>query len=254
MGKALHCEKINSIIYLLNFIEMTHNLDWLPHNHGELYNLIGKTYFYVTHDPERERMGFAATTPNGKWVVDNLTPHYIKLQVAYLDWAEPETRTKASFVELETVEKAIVPLFRQFYTGMLKNNPLVTDTDLTLMGLPTRSEGRTPVPVPVTWPVGAPDTSTQRRVTIHFADSAHSESKAKPYGVHGAEIRWAVFDSLKEGVSLEELVESSFDTRSPFHLDFKEGDSGKLFYYALRWENTRGDKGPFSRIAHVFIP
>jgi hypothetical protein len=37
-------------------------------------------------------------------------------------------------------------------------------------------------------------------------------------------------------------------------LAFEGHDRGKTLYYALRWENTRGEKGPFSPIAAVIVP
>jgi hypothetical protein len=51
----------------------------------------------------------------------------------------------------------------------------------------------------------------------------------------------------------EELIHSTFSTRSPFRLSFKGTDRGKVLYFALRWDNTRGEKGPWSEILNVII-
>ncbi|AHF94767.1 hypothetical protein OPIT5_26275 [Opitutaceae bacterium TAV5] len=53
---------------------------------------------------------------------------------------------------------------------------------------------------------------------------------------------------------LNDLTRSGFDTRSPFTLNFDENQRGKTVYFALRWENTRGDKGPWSPITHAVVP
>jgi hypothetical protein len=37
-------------------------------------------------------------------------------------------------------------------------------------------------------------------------------------------------------------------------LEFEGHDRGKTLWYAARWENTRGLKGPWSPIESVIIP
>jgi hypothetical protein len=50
------------------------------------------------------------------------------------------------------------------------------------------------------------------------------------------------------------LTHSAFDTRSPLKLQFENDLRGKTLYFAMRWENTRGEKGPWSPIMSVIIP
>jgi hypothetical protein len=52
----------------------------------------------------------------------------------------------------------------------------------------------------------------------------------------------------------DRLSNSAFDTGSPAILIFTGDDSGRTVYLALRWENTRGEKGPWSDIAIVTVP
>jgi hypothetical protein len=52
----------------------------------------------------------------------------------------------------------------------------------------------------------------------------------------------------------DELTHSNVDTNSPFTLSFENDQRGKTVYFALRWENTRGEKGPWSGIASAIIP
>jgi hypothetical protein len=54
--------------------------------------------------------------------------------------------------------------------------------------------------------------------------------------------------------SRAELTQSSFDTHSPFRLTFDENQRGQALYYCLCWENTRGEKGPYSPIEKAIIP
>ena len=133
----------------------------------------------------------------------------------------------------------------------LQSNPKVTADDLRAMGIALPSGSRTPAPVPATYPEFTPDSSVIRRLTVHFRN-AGSDSNAKPKGVHGAEIRWAVLDTPPAGVAT--LANSSFDTRTPFTLEFDDAQRGKTVYFCLRWENTRGEKGPWSEIVSAIVP
>jgi hypothetical protein len=54
--------------------------------------------------------------------------------------------------------------------------------------------------------------------------------------------------------SLKDLVNSSFDTHTSFTFEFRGDERGKTVYFCLRWENTRGQKGPWSKIVNAIIP
>ncbi|MDR1724124.1 MAG: hypothetical protein LBR84_09345 [Tannerella sp.] len=44
------------------------------------------------------------------------------------------------------------------------------------------------------------------------------------------------------------------DAASPITFTFTGEQRGQCFYFALRWKNTRGDKGPWSEIGSAVIP
>jgi hypothetical protein len=211
-------------------------------------------YDYIIKEPQRTRMGFATGTVQGDWFEDVFGPALGALEDAYKAWEDPQTRTQPKEAALRQAKKTFIPIFRQLYNGFLKSSPLVTGEDLDDMDLPGRTQGRTPAPRPSTWPVGRVDLSKPWTVIVHFHDSAgDGKSEAKPDGVHGAEIRWQVFDAPQD-VTFDDLVESSFDTHTPFEINFAEEQRGKYFYYVMRWENTRGEKGSFGRIDNAIIP
>jgi hypothetical protein len=171
--------------------------------------------------------------------------------MAYSKWLDPATRSKLIIDSFIDAEKVFKEAYRQLYMGYLKNNPNVTDTDLEAMGLPKRTSRRKPSPVPTTFPDAVLDTSMPRRIIIHFHDEGKI-TRAKPKGVHGAEIKWVVSDIPVKDI--RKLVNSSFDTCSPFTLEFNDDERGMHLYLALRWENTRGEKGPFGEIITAIIP
>jgi hypothetical protein len=120
------------------------------------------------------------------------------------------------------------------------------------MGIAVPSTTHTPTPVATTYPDFDIDSSTIRRLTIHFYDQGQKTSKAKPAGQHGAEIRWAMRDTPP--ASLKDLTNSSFDTHTPITFEFDESERGKMVFFCLCWENTRGEKGPMSEIQSAIVP
>jgi hypothetical protein len=77
-------------------------------------------------------------------------------------------------------------------------------------------------------------------------------SGAKPPGQHAVEMCWAILDAPPAGP--EELFHSCVDTRSPFRLEFSGHERGNTVYFALRWENSRGEKGPWGEVWNAIIP
>ena len=136
--------------------------------------------------------------------------------------------------------------------GFLKHSPFVTDDDLVAMGFPKRSAGGGGHHHP-------PDTYVETLVVLLGPGvfkikfwNAGSKSKAKPPGTQGAEFGWIISDTPPTDWS--QLKHSSFDTRSPITFTFEGEQRGKTFYFAARWENTNGEKGPWSEIKAVIIP
>jgi hypothetical protein len=140
---------------------------------------------------------------------------------------------------------------RLFIKAYMTYNPKITDDERKVMGLPVHKKGRTPVPIPERYPFFKIDSSVIRRLKIHFYDDAN-ERRQKPDGVHGAEIRWDFSDIPV--VNPDSMTNSGFDTASPYTVEFAGEDRGRMVYFALRWENTRGEKGPWSEIISAIVP
>jgi hypothetical protein len=163
----------------------------------------------------------------------------------------PATRTKVAVQAKNDARKAVKRKARALLKAFVTFNSAVTNADRDAMGLPIYKTGRTPAPVILTVPFAEVMLPSPAVVEIHFRDSEKLK-RAKPAGAHGVEIAWAVRDDPPEDWS--ELVHSSFDTRTPYRLTFDGFQRGKTLYFALRWENTRGEKGPWSEIYNTIIP
>jgi hypothetical protein len=164
----------------------------------------------------------------------------------------PETRTKPAVRDKNDARQSLETSLRQAIREYLTNNHLLTDADRDSLGLPVYKTTRTPAPVADKAPDAEADTSTMAHLAIHFYEAGGKHKKAKPAGQHGAEIGWIISDTPP--ARWDELTHSAIDTNSPFTLAFEHDQRGKTVYFALRWENTRGEKGPWSEIMNAIIP
>jgi hypothetical protein len=172
---------------------------------------------------------------------------------AFENWLNIAERTKTKTAALNSAEKDFTGAYTDLYMGYLKRNPLVTDADLVEMGLPKHSVGgRTPATLPTTMvEVMRLDTSFPATVIIYYRDQ-FEKGIAKPKYVRGAEIAYAVLTAPPADWSL--LTNSAFFTKTPAKLVFTGDKRGKVVYFALRWENSVGEKGPWSVIYNAYIP
>jgi hypothetical protein len=140
---------------------------------------------------------------------------------------------------------------RKYVKEFLEYNSLITDEERLHMGLPVHDPKPTPAPAPVTFPVTTVKLPSPGVVEIHVVDS-ESGRKAKPAGVHGFELKMAMRD--EPATDWAQLTDSLFFTRTPARLSFAGKERGKMLSFAVRWENTRGVKGPWSEIMVAIIP
>jgi hypothetical protein len=169
----------------------------------------------------------------------------------------PATRTPMSVRGKDVAKRVLEKHSRRVVKSYLINNPVLTEEDLTMLGLPVHKTTRAPVPPPTDAVTLELRQLSGNRVEVNFsrisiddADKAHRA--AKPFGVHGAEIRWMISDTPI--LDAEDLTHSSFDTRTPLILEFKGHERGQILYICARWENTTGQKGPWSKIQSAIIP
>jgi hypothetical protein len=191
-----------------------------------------------------------------KWDIPQ--PAYSGLQPLQTEWGvrydaakNPSNRTHVQVIARNEARKGFEDALRIFIKGYVTYNPKITDYERELLGLPVHKKGRTPSPIPKRYPFFKIDSSVIRQLDIYFYDDAN-ERRSKPEGVHGAEIRWDFSDVPV--VDPDSLVRSRFDTASPYTIEFAGEDRGRTVYIALRWENTRGEKGPWSEIMTAIVP
>jgi hypothetical protein len=163
------------------------------------------------------------------------------------------TRSHLTAQAKDVARKDLIPEVRWLEMA-LKSNKKVTIEDLIALNINVKAGGhRTPNEAPTDSVKYNVFVGVIRHILIYFGLTGKKIIlRGKPKGVRGSEVRWAILDH--EPLSIEELHESAFSTKSPFDFEFGEEDRGKIFYFCIRWENTTGKKGPWSEIVAVRIP
>jgi hypothetical protein len=207
---------------------------------------IAQDVIATTASANRQKWGL-----EDKWLDETLLPEKQKWEQAWETYVNPATRnpavTFAKTQQRKTYEKPLRILVKN-----LQSNLHVTPEELQAMGIVIPSPGKRPSPIASDSPDAEVDTSVIGRISIHFFRRGGTHRKGKPDGQRGAEIRWVISETPL--TRWEELIHSEFDTNSPFTLAFENDWRGKTVYFALRWENTRGEKGPWSPITYAIIP
>jgi hypothetical protein len=180
----------------------------------------------------------------------DIDPSMITAYESALTKAQDPNRGKADVLAKNTTRNTLKSATRIFVKAQLEYNPAVTDEDRRRMGLPVHDAKPTPVADPSTLALAAIKLPSPGVVEVSVVDSA-SRRKAKPAGIHGFEFAWAILETPP--ADWEQLSHSSFSTKTSFRLSFSGHDRGKTLYFATRWENTKGVKGPWSEIDSTII-
>ncbi|MDR1551895.1 MAG: hypothetical protein LBS69_00305 [Prevotellaceae bacterium] len=166
--------------------------------------------------------------------------------------AQADSPSKNSIIvaEKNAARKVLVAVVRSL-AGFRLKNPVITDAQRIALGLHVRDTTPTPVPPPTTRPEIDIDVLDVRRLKVVFHDIG-KDSKAKPYGVIGAVILYAVLDAPPTDISA--LNRSLLATRTPHIIEFTEEERGKTVYMTICWQNEKGERGPLSEIESAIVP
>jgi hypothetical protein len=216
--------------------------DFIPHADGAFLEWAKTLLTYAAAHETAFNIPASAVTP----IQVQLTAYETAFETA-----QDPNRGKVDVLNKNEARDALKASLRTFIKAYLMYNPAVSDMDKESMGLPLHDLTRTPVPTPTTIPELELDTSVIRQVTIIFRDNG-SNKRGKPQGVHGIELRWSFLETTP--ASVENLKNSAFDTASPYTFAFDEQDRGKVLYICPRWENNKGEKGPWGEIVKAIVP
>lgn len=156
------------------------------------------------------------------------------------------TRTKTAIDHKDIAKEKITNRLRTIF-GDIPASAL-TPEDRNALNIVERSTSHTPSPVPVTKPLAQVDTSQRLSHTISFINQ--DGTSGKPEGVKGSQIWYKIGTPA---IDPSELSYMATDSASPYKHQFNGEHAGQPVYYWLRWENTRGETGPWSDVVMATI-
>jgi len=169
----------------------------------------------------------------------------------------------AKVKEKNVAKEKLIKALRNFIQGYLARNINVTEGDRVAMGLMIYDDIPTSVPVPVTQVEG---TLTFRGLgLIEIRDMRPAADKPDARAGYGVRIYYGIMgESPSENAADKfrltaapkhgsDLPHSVF-TRKKRHLfDFTK-NRGKAAFFCMRYENSKGEAGPWGKIYEAFIP
>jgi hypothetical protein len=155
-------------------------------------------------------------------------------------------RTKSMIENKDIAKENILTLLRSIYADIPAST--LTIEDRNTLNIAARNTARTPTPVPNTKPIGKIDTSRRLEHVISFTNE--NGSHAKPQGARGCQIWHKIGQPAIDPKELSYLVTS---TASPYIHHFAGEHVGENVHYWLRWENTRGEVGPWSDVVMATV-
>jgi hypothetical protein len=199
----------------------------------------------------------AWSIPDG--ILQDLTAKTAAAQAAF-DLVQSAARTAENTAQCQAAFADLEQCMRNTKNRCFFAPPL-TDPNLISLGLKPKDTVKTPVPVPTSEAeadITFPDFHLIELVKIRRRGLGSSDPRSE----HGVRIHFGVLDERgARGRFLisavpetgEDLPHSVFTRRKKERFDFN-GYSGKTVYFSLRWENTKGEGGPFGPLKHAVIP
>ena len=158
-------------------------------------------------------------------------------------------------------KKAAKKVIRPFVNQYLRFPP-VTNEDRTAMQIPNRDTTPTEVPIPTAQPEA--DLTFPGIYLVELRKSRTVQGNTPPdsrsdygvriyYGLTGLTSDKHKFRLAAEPKTGADLPYSVFTRRKKERFDF-DGESGNTVYFCLRYENSKGEAGPYGPMLSAVIP
>ncbi|MDR2417944.1 MAG: hypothetical protein LBD79_02695 [Treponema sp.] len=223
---------------------MAHTQDFIPSRDAEFDGWMANLTGYVD-----------AKVSAGAWThipADKVTA----LKQRDIDWHTAYGRITGPHTSVDTeakkdARKTAEAFIRQFVAQYLKFDP-VTNEDRKAMNLHNKGKTHTAIGTPATRTLITDLKALGGfQAEIRFQDEATPNSRARPYGYNGCLLNYAV--GAEKVTDYAALMQTKLMTHSPFVLSLPPEAEAKFLSCAARWQNERGDLGPWGEIQHVVI-
>lgn len=233
--------------------------DWLPGSREEQINLSQLWQSVIT------------TAKATAWNIPTAEVTALKTLTTAAETAlvanQPAVRNTITVAQCKAAFKALVDKLRFFKSHYFLIPPL-TEIDIVTLGLRPRDTKPTPIPPPTAQAEAEISYLGAHQLKLHLhavagslLDLHHSDYGYRIYfGIlssGGANVEAATGperELLKVPVTGDELPHSRFTRRQSIVFDFAQTDSGKTVYFSVRFENAKGEPGPWGPVFSAVIP
>jgi hypothetical protein len=178
-------------------------------------------------------------TDQAAWVA--AYPAHVKAQEAAATAAQQKVSSRAQLAkDIRAAAKKV------------NGNPAVDNALRVSAGMQPHDAVRTPVAVPSTKPIGRAEPDGHYTLAIHIADELTPKRVGRPKGTSGCQLWIHTGDPAPADFTGYTFVKRV--TRTPYLDVHPAADAGKSVYYLLRWENSKGEPGPWSDVVSAKVP
>ena len=169
-------------------------------------------------------------------------------------------RGRIDTLEKNVSRKALEKVCREYVQGFLARNPLVTDVDRQRLGITVYDTIPTVVPPPAIpaegdlyFPANGMVEVRNIRAVGETADRRADYGVRIYYGILGTSDETDRFRISAPPKTGDDLPHSVFTRLKKHRFNFV-GDSGREAFFCVRFENSKGQAGPWGKILSAFIP
>jgi len=236
---------------------MPKNADWIPTRRVDQLGM-AKTWVNV----------IGSNAGNGNWHVEEYgeLTNLAKIAEELFETAMSADRNAVITARVNTAFSNMVTCMRNIKNRRFFVPPL-TDADLVSLGLHSRDETKTTVHEPAGQATAEITYPGVHLLMLHL--KAVTGSTDDPRADYGYRVHFGVMPAggataeeatghmrylIKAAVTGEDLPHSRFTRRRRLLMEFPAADSGKTAYFAIRFENAKGGKGPWGPVFSAIIP
>ena len=160
---------------------------------------------------------------------------------------------KIDTLEKNTSRKTLEKACRDYVQGFLARNPLVTDVDRERLGISVYDTIPTTISIPKVRAMIKVTYKSAGLLELHIAPEADISEDRRAY--HGCKIQFDLFHAEATPPETRDVLNQSVFTRrkkEPFV--FQPEHSAKRMFFCARYENSKGQAGPWSNIMSAVIP
>ena len=170
-----------------------------------------------------------------------------------LQKAQEANHGKVDITIKNDARRALEKDVRTYVQGFLARNPYVTNADREEMALPVYDTIPTQVGTPKVRAMGKIIYKGAGSLELHITPEADISEDKRAY--YGCKILFGVTDAdAPVPTSETELHESVFTRRKREAFIFQPKDSAKRVHFCIRYENSKGQAGPWCPIFSAVIP